>query len=346
MIVVFILYTRDVMRVAALHGGYGSWTNMMNAFRLATSYEVVEEGEGTNSLLFFLYKFFIQSSYYFIYVLVNNYISKKKVQFVYIAIITTIIIASSLTSSRSDMLQIPISALIIYEFLSEYRKGSSTTVNIKKVVTIGILIILVMFGLSFFRALVGRKSTVDPLYYITYYAGGSIAALDLYLQSPLPPSSVWGKETFNNLINYIGQFFNIPSMQYIGHLEFRRSNGVSVGNVYTGFRAYYQDFGIAGVIICTSLFAIFFAILYLYAKKTTRANKCGKINIPFLIFFSVAQIKPIWTFFFNESFLTRFPVTFLRHYVFIFITYFIFTKMKIRGKNRQVLIIKRNFIYK
>lgn len=119
------------------------------------------------------------------------------------------------------------------------------------------------------------------MYYICCYIGGSIHLLDDFIKKPIDGSQIWGKETFYSIIRFIGQRFNIKDWIYISHLEFRYSNGLNVGNIYTAFRKYIYDFGYFGVIWCTALVSFIYNQIYYTIKYSKKRSVLYDISIIF-----------------------------------------------------------------
>ena len=65
------------------------------------------------------------------------------------------------------------------------------------------------------------------------------------------------------------------------HKEFRYSNGILLGNVYTSFRAFHHDFGFTGIIIFQVIEGFFYSIYYEKMKRLK--NKSG-ISATFILY--------------------------------------------------------------
>ena len=193
-----------------------------------------------------------------------------------------------MTGGRFDIIIYFISALMMYYIIDSKifeRKG----VNIKQFIKILILMILIIIIFANIKELVGRKSDLNIIDYITSYFGGSIELFDLYLQEPIEKSNIIGKETFHGINKFL---YNIGIIEndYSINLEFRKSNGIVIGNVYTAYRQMYQDFGIVGVVILQMLIAIIMNCYYYNIKEKRLTNKISvKVifycNIVYVLFF-------------------------------------------------------------
>ena len=102
--------------------------------------------------------------------------------------------------------------------------------------------------------------------YISMYAGGPVKLFDMFIKNPVPNSGIWGKETFPSLLKTFRSLgYDIP--QYISKKEFRFYNGVNLGNVYSAYRNWLSDFGINGVYILQTIFALFYNSYYYLLRK-------------------------------------------------------------------------------
>ena len=188
---------------------------------------------------------------------------------------------------RSDMLRYWIAMLVVMYTVTKRAAGWKTKKETKTVVRkMAFSVIAIALIFVAVRGVVGRSSDKDPLYYLTFYAGCPIAALDSFVKNPIAPSPIWGKETFYTLNQNIGILFNKSDLRYVFFHEFTRSpNGTSIGNVYTGFRGPYYDFGFWGMILCMLIMGIFFTWFYTFVKKKRGR---GPVDLSLLIYSYVA----------------------------------------------------------
>jgi oligosaccharide repeat unit polymerase len=130
--------------------------------------------------------------------------------------------------------------------------------------------------------LVGRLESTNSnlIEYITKYAGGPVKLFDLYLQNPIH-SSIWGQQTFvsiNQLFRKLNMF-NIP--EYLANKEFRTFNGFDLGNVYSAYRNWYEDFGYGGCLLMQGFFSLFFNGFY---YKLIGSNYYDKSKLGLIIY--------------------------------------------------------------
>lgn len=174
--------------------------------------------------------------------------------------------------------------MVMYHLLYHKQNGWNKHYNIKALVKIVVIATVLLIIFVELRDIVGRnysETAKSPLYYICCYIGGSIHLLDDFIKKPIDGSQIWGKETFYSIIRFIGQRFNIKDWIYISHLEFRYSNGLNVGNIYTAFRKYIYDFGYFGVIWCTALVSFIYNQIYYTIKYSKKRSVLYDISIIF-----------------------------------------------------------------
>lgn len=263
-IIILFLWIKNVRAIA----GGGSFSQMMEIYRLKTQYSLDTDLKMPGYLTQFS-KVIIASGYIYTFAIIENLINKtikKKDVILSSLIITSYIVMSLFDSNRLNLLQLLGAAVIYYLVLND-------KINYKKLSSIILRLILLFAFLLFIfyeiRLLVGRSDSENAtlVEYITKYAGGSIKLFDLYITDPVKRiSPVWGFQSFGSLIKTLRGF--IPSIpDAISNQEFRSFNGVSLGNVYSAYRGWYEDFGLKGVIILQAIYSLFYSIFYYKLKK-------------------------------------------------------------------------------
>ena len=240
---------------------------------------------------------------------------KKHIPISFIISIIIYFVQTVFSASRFNL-----AILVVYLFLTYYvlffaRKGIGT---VKFKTIIRVCLIIVVFGFLFFvtKEFFGRTSDKTFVEYLGAYFGGSIELLDLYVINPLQKSLIWGKETFTALnSDLFGYSSNI-------HLEFRQSNGIWIGNVYTAFRNYYQDFGMQGVIILQVIYSFIITNLYNIASK----SRNNTALILYALFGYTLVLHSYRDFFFS----TIISINYLNIMFYMFIVMQIFKRVKIK----------------
>lgn len=278
-----------VKNVASQNGGIGNLSDIMYNFRMASSYDVLDSSLDKPFLLGKIGTITMIMGYFYLYIFIYNKLEniKFKKNVLNIFPVIFLCIDNILEAARGGLLNLIASALIIYYFLWQRKNGLKKKNNFKFMLKILLLLVLVLLAFSSLREIVGRTNDSSAINYITVYAGGSIQLLDMFLQDPHITSTLWGKETFYHVYEYIGNKFGISDFVYIAHLEFRQSNGVGIGNVYTALRSYIYDFGYLGMVVLVAICSLFYTKFYKKIKDKLRINET-KLDFRILIYSYIA----------------------------------------------------------
>ena len=281
-------------------GSIGVWSEMMTAYRSGNS-TYSTESISKPSILSNLELLLAVNAYVSAYIGINNIFAGDKVKRPIFLFIPGLMFAVDkiLNAGRGDILFF-IGAIVLCVYISMQKKYSWKKKISRKYVKYMIFVLVaitLLFSIS--RSWVGRTNQDGFLDYITTYAGGSVQLFDMFMQAPEPASTIFGKETFHTLINYLGKIFGISEWRYISHLEFRVSNGVNVGNVYSAFRYYLYDFGWIGLMLLSAFAAIFYTYMYKKIKCNDVFDSTGfswRILVymyfaPSLFMFSIADFS-------------------------------------------------------
>lgn len=322
-LLVSLLYVREVMQIAEAYGG-GTWTEKMKIYRDNVSYGILDEDESIPVLINQSYQAVTLMGFIFIYIAINNYLVNKKISKLLLITIIVAFASSFLSAGRLDLVRYPVAALTIYYVLWNRQFSWKKHIGFKFIVKALLLMLLIFVAFVLLKGVVGRIDDRDPFYYISYYLGGPIYNLDLFLKNPPPFSNIWGKETFFGINNFLGGILNNSDLRYIVHKEFRFSNGLSTGNVYTLFRSYIYDFGYSGLLILTSTFSAIFAIFYNMVK--IKKNN-GNFDFSLLVY-SYLVFCVYTAFFADYLFASFFSVRFVKILIIFIITKWFFVDKK------------------
>ena len=276
-----------VLEMRRITGG-SSWSQIVSTFRAQeANVDPDEHVMKLSSICRMCIDFSFAAALIYSYIVGNNLaVRAKQTISNWVPVILSSIMAF-LQGYRSDMLRYWI-AILVVTYISKKRKSGWThnaeTKKMIKKMAVSLLIIAILFVAL--RGTVGRKETDwDPLYYLTFYAGSSIAALDMFVKDPLPPSEIWGKETFYYLNQSISAWLKTFD-RYIFYKEFRRSpNGTFIGNIYTALRPPYYDFGFSGMLVYMAVMGFFFT--FFYSKVRSRHGK-KQIDFSLLLYSYIA----------------------------------------------------------
>lgn len=246
-----------------------SWTERMVAFRHWSSYST----EWMNDGMFFLINQLAQvvsvSSWIFAYVLLHNYVlnhSLSENRYLILNLVLNVCF-QILQGGRGGIVALIMACGMLYIFFDRKCNGRIFKITLWKIVKISGLVCFSAIAFYYAKALVGRgASDLDFSHvfeYITMYVGGPIQLLDMFLQNPVPASEIFGKETFYMFNTQMIRAGIIDAEPYIMHLEFRDAvTGAFLGNIYTSYRSYLYDFGIAGLIFMPMLASLIINFVY------------------------------------------------------------------------------------
>lgn len=282
-ICIFGIYMFYFIKAVGVITSFEEFSNAMEVYRSKTMFG---DFDFIPTSVNFFSKFCRALAYVYSYIIINNMIylrmMQKNVKFKNLSyLILGVIIyipLTLMTGGRFDLISYFIFDIILWSIL--YKKFNEKNINVKLVIKIVLIIIGLILVFSTSRTLVGRTSESETMEYVTEYFGGSIEILDMYMQEEHTYNGVFGQELFagaRKLLNQFNVLSKLDKSEDAG--EFRTIyNGKVIGNVYTGFRKMYHDFGISGVIIFQSMMAIIYNIMY-YNIKNRNSKRCISMRI-------------------------------------------------------------------
>lgn len=264
-LLVTLLYYRQVQSSFSNLGVDGQdWNDAMAARRQANADTELSEYTVIPTHIVYLYNTMQALSFVLLYVVVNNLFSKQGLtrrDAPLLACMAIYLASVILRSGRLPILELVFAAVLLFWLLWHRVHGWHGEIKLSyiAVAIVGAATLIIVF--TWLRDVVGRQNDDDVLTYITSYGGGSIQLFDMYLDSPAPPNVLFGQETFRGVWSALIRHLDIAE-SYSWQLEFRYSNGVMVGNVYTAFRYWLHDFGYVGMVIMTILYALIYSKFY------------------------------------------------------------------------------------
>ncbi|MBO6116627.1 MAG: oligosaccharide repeat unit polymerase [Ruminococcus sp.] len=242
-------------------------------------------------------------AYLFTYVFVHNCITSKRFKKnLKLLIPVAVFFVDSIIDAARGYLVNWVIALVVYYYLVNVRLNGWKLRNTIRS-TKNILIVFAAGAIAFtlLGTIVGRSDEYGIVYRIAQYAGGGIILFDLYLNQTPVFSKVPGEYTFTAMNKYIYRHFHIEKYDYIRFLEFRYHKGYNMGNVYTAFRPYHQDYGYIGMVILTILFALFFSVFY-----RSIVNNHLKSNFSFKLYLYGYMANAMFLFSFDDKFFSTY----------------------------------------
>lgn len=212
-----------------------------------------------------------------------------------------------LSTGRTSFIYLIIYMLIVFFILYQQKYNFSFKV-MKKIVFCGFLsliIFFIIFNLS--GSLKGNILTKEAIFRrISIYAGSSIPALNIYINSPKIPNKYFGENTLFSIYKILRKFgYEIP--QLYPPYEWMYFGGIKT-NICSAIRRYYEDFGIEGLILITFFLGVFYGIFFYYASY--------KKNNFFILILYATLCYPIFEFPIEERFLmTVFPTGFTYYFI-------------------------------
>lgn len=276
--VVMILYLREIISIAG--GLLATFNETMNEYRHAYAYTDVQ----VSTALVQLTKISKGSAYTFLYIFMNNIFvddnlsRKKRVfhNFKYLIPTILFLLMTFLKGGRLNLIMMMVAALFLGYYQWHRKVGWNRKISGKFIKQLALYFVIFVLLFYYTKELVGRQNKDTLLDYITTYFGGSFQLLDQYMNSSTPNN--YGLESFPGILQSLYKlgFYN----DYIHKsLEFRTTpSGIYLGNIYTGLRRFYNDFGYVGVVIMQFIYGFLFGIVYTYIKKI-RSMNCKKLFI-------------------------------------------------------------------
>ncbi len=258
--------------VKSVGGSFGSIAAISKA--IGTYNDIVKFNEGAlssriPSLFLLLKDIVLYSAYWFMYVIINNYVLNKKVDLLLALELIICLLLSLLSGSRAPAFNIILAGLSFYLFFNKKKNGEKLKLSFKekkRIITIIAAMILVFFPLA---NLLGRTTKKDFSSYISIYCGAEIKNLDTFLQKDsVIEEKAWGSQTFYGLYSSFGKYLNIPKAKYQLNLPFNYVGIRSLGNVYTIFYPFIYDFGYIGLFIMVTIMAIISQLIYNKANNS------------------------------------------------------------------------------
>ncbi|NQJ69172.1 oligosaccharide repeat unit polymerase [Streptococcus suis] len=335
-ILFFIKYIRDISFASGRGGGLFDWiSNFDGLFKFKYDYFVTLGV--SQSKIYSILEYPVECLGYFVtYITVNNYVYNKKIDRLNLTIILLHLVKGLLTGSRSPLFRVVTMILILYYILfnRKYgRKSGNFSTLIKIIASVLVITPLFIFVLS----LMGRSTdTTDFSHYIFLYTGAPLLNLNNYLATySTSEVSIFGEQTLRTFYGFLYgktgfDIFKVTNI--ISNFSFVRStNGIGTGNVFTAFYMFVYDWGIKGVILFTSIMAIYYVPVYKFL-----VNRINGVQYKFdltLFFYAYLFNDLVMLLFSNRFFETTMRESFFRFSFVAFILYSIlFTKKMKFGK--------------
>lgn len=279
-----------------------------------------------------------------LYKTVNNFVATKRVKLLDVLVILLDCVLIVLNGSRSPLFRLFTMALALFYILC-YREGKIRQPDMRLLMKMLGAVILSISAMVALLYLMGRSEKMGNLRsYIFIYTGAPLVNLDTLISDGSafikdPSASFFGAQTLHHFYAYLGKLFNVPGLRYAVRSEFLFSpNGIEIGNVYTTFYHFLNDFSYAGVFPLMALIGTYYSLAYRRAKD--RLNR-PKIDFGLLIYAYLFN-DLIMLSFSNRFFETTLDAPFLKILLFgAIMNELVFSHRLIKAKLKA-----KNFIFK
>ena len=329
--------SKSMKAEVAKYGISGSFITVMYWYRewhmFSSKYDVNISSLASNMRLVS-----IAVSYIWIYILVNNFICKKKGKYTGLMLgsLALGVLNCVILGARGEAIQLVVAVYAIYCFLQRKYNDWKPNIKLKQLVLTAIIAMSFLLGFKATGDMLGRSSVknynISAIDEVAKYLGAEIANLNIYLSNRKSWEKTFpGGQTFGNILGWIANKLNID-WTITNYLPFQKVNNISLGNVYTTFYAYICDFGFLGNIVLTAILAIIVQIIYEYMaveKKKEVINYKIIINsyLIFLIAFS----------FFGERFFSYvLNISFIKYLIIWKALIWYITKIKFKINNIEI----------
>ena len=265
------------------------------------------------------------SSYYFMFILINNFIISKKIDILLFLVTTVTSLSTVLDGTRGEIINICLSAIPIFLILYNFHNGK--TFKISKKIALLLTLIAIIFITQFQKTafILGRDDAkaFDTVDYIYIYLGAPIYNLNTFLNNGILDEKYIGIHTFSSVYDIFGDFKTVNKQ------TFQNLNGNNLGNVYTILFDFICDGKVIGLIIGLFIMALIsqalFEVIYNVKKKRKKSNKP---NITILVYAYIFG-GLFFAFFGNKFYSQIFNLGFVKYIIlWCLLNYILFSRKK------------------
>lgn len=299
-----------------------------------------------NPMIYSLYWFCYAGTIMILYKCIMDYISARKIKKQFFLVFLLIILITLLLGTRGSIIYLIIIGFIMAYMLwlkkYKWKRRLNRSFYLKGFLIV-ILVILLFSTVGLIA--VGRveqltdsgSNLLENIFFqLSIYIGAPLKLMDLYLYTdygidenfPIP-----GYATFGQFYRFIARRIGFDNWIDVNILsiEFRTDNTVMLGNVYTMFMRYVEDFGFLGLAILCLIMGIIFAYMY----ERIKYNKFNKKNIDIFLILYAYLFKALILAFFAELFYSNVDWNFIRILISFKLFEFIFIESSIKNDNKE-----------
>lgn len=263
--VIYFLY-KDIVRIAGIR--VVSWGNLFYNFRSNLADDSLNVGY--SSFVNFGLRVTRPFAYLYAVILIGNCVDptvtrRKKVRLFYGIPILLYAFQVILQGHRIPLIGLIIAFVFLIYYFKQYNCGWKMKLKVTTALRIIVFFSFICIGFYYVKFFIGKlQESNGVIYYITNYLGGSLQLLDMYLKDPMDN----GHETFAAVVDSLKRFGLFTGVKTVVQHEYRyASTGIYIGNVYTGFRNYYNDYGVIGVCFFSAFLGFIFSNFYKHLRK-------------------------------------------------------------------------------
>lgn len=169
-----------------------------------------------------------------------------------------------LSGSRNASISMIVFFIVCYTVLLTKKYGKKKLkISFRKIFICALTAFVAVFAFLKSTELIGRDlSAWGEGYYFAFYCGAEIKNIDTYVSETHPKTS----------FGYYTLPFLPKEKSNYQILRFRTNGAYMLGNVYTCFLNYYQDFGIWGSMLCMAFMAFIMQKLYMRSLASATIN--------------------------------------------------------------------------
>ncbi|MDY5912884.1 MAG: O-antigen polymerase [Inconstantimicrobium porci] len=284
-IVFLVLLTKSVLNIASQFGYYSDFSQALTLFKYHASYA---NDAKLPDYINLMSKVTYGCSYVFLYfylkgVIYSNARGIKKIldKCYYLIPVMVLPIVEFVQSSRASIIYLILAGVTMAVVIWSKKNKWNKHVPIKVISSLGLVAIIGLVLFYYSASSIGRINKKNLVDYVTLYCGGSIECFNQYVQHPENNNIVWGQETFGQLIGTLDEagITNYNVREKLGPFKFIYYKGEMVGNVYTAYRRWLNDFGISGIVVLQAIMCIIVNMLY----NAIKYSKLSEINKGYLI---------------------------------------------------------------
>lgn len=237
--------------------------------------------------------------YYLLFLLVFRLVNKQKISAVLYLNLLLGICGSLLTGTKTSFFMYLVALVVLYFFLKGNDPSKIQKISIKSVIEILLAIVVVIGGFTLLTLLQGRTLTsVNMVDTISTYIGAPIKNLEIFVTTRGQNLQIFGAQTFGDTYKWLYKMTNNELFQVDDLYQYNWIGYTGLGNVYTTFMPFFNDFGFGGTYLVMFLLGFFCQFCYNAAKFKRSRNP---INFR-IIFYSYLSFAIVFSFFSNKMF--------------------------------------------